>query len=320
MAQQKYIYQPDLLRYIPEKKSWKAQLIRNSPFFLIAFILGILTFVITSALSLTPEEIRLKSVNHELEIQYHELNLKLSQLNQQIVQLESTDDNVYRALLGESPIDTTIRKAGIGGAALRPTNRQYPEIVRSTRATIEQFQSRLAIEEKSLVKLLKIAGNNNDRMLHLPAIMPIENKDLRRTGAGFGMRFHPILGIYRIHEGIDFIVPSGTEIYSTAGGIIKDVRLSKTFGKIVEIDHQYGYTTLYAHLSKYNVAVGQKVNRGEVIAWSGSTGLSSGPHLHYEVHLKGTEIDPVNYFFNDLSAKQYEEIKRLAIEHETSLD
>jgi murein DD-endopeptidase MepM/ murein hydrolase activator NlpD len=157
-------------------------------------------------------------------------------------------------------------------------------------------------------------------MLHLPAIMPVSNKDLRYTGSGFGMRFHPILRINRMHEGIDFIAPGGSEVYATADGVVTAARVSRTFGNIIEIDHGFGYQTLYAHLKAFNVKAGQAVKRGQVIAWVGNTGLSAGTHLHYEVHHQGKETDPVHYFFNDLSPGEYERIIKLASENKTSLD
>ena len=157
-------------------------------------------------------------------------------------------------------------------------------------------------------------------MLHLPAIMPVSNKDLSYTGSGFGMRFHPILRINRMHEGLDFIAPAGSEVFATADGVVANARVSGTFGNIIEIDHGFGYRTLYAHLQAFNVKAGETVKRGQVIAWVGNTGLSAGTHLHYEVHFKGREIDPVHYFFNDLSSQEYEQIIKLASEHKTSLD
>jgi murein DD-endopeptidase MepM/ murein hydrolase activator NlpD len=172
----------------------------------------------------------------------------------------------------------------------------------------------------SFRSVLKEMFSNKDRLEHLPAIMPISNEDLRRTGSGFGMRRHPILNIYRMHEGIDFHAPVGTEVYATADGIVKDVRTSETFGKMIAIDHGYGLETIYAHLNAYHVRKGQKVKRGNLIGFVGNTGLSKGPHLHYEVHIFNREVDPVNYFFKDLTPEEYRKIVLISQSFEESMD
>jgi murein DD-endopeptidase MepM/ murein hydrolase activator NlpD len=150
--------------------------------------------------------------------------------------------------------------------------------------------------------------------------MPIYNEDLKLIGAGFGMRMHPILNIYRMHEGIDFFASTGTAVFATADGVVTDARESETFGKVVEIDHGYGLTTLYAHLNGFKVRKGQLVKRGDVIGEVGNTGLSSGEHLHYEVHVNGKEVDPVNYFFKDLSPEEYRKVVAIAQAYERSMD
>ena len=150
--------------------------------------------------------------------------------------------------------------------------------------------------------------------------MPIANDDLLLTGSGFGMRLHPILKIYRMHEGMDFFAYIGTDVFATADGIVKDVRISETFGKVIEIDHGFGILTLYAHLNAFNVKEGQRVKRGNIIGQVGNTGMSSGQHLHYEVHIDGKEVDPVNYYFQDLSPAEYRKVVAIAQAYEMSMD
>lgn len=264
------------------------------------------------------EEIVLRSRNKDLQEQYKRLSVRLGVISSKLSAVEVKDDSLYRSLLGVSPLDPTVRKAGRGGHS--GTSAEFPAVIKNTAAQIEKLESRMMIEEKSLLKLAEYAARNQERMIHLPAIMPVSNKDLSYTGSGFGLRYHPILKIRRMHKGIDFIAPTGTEVYATAGGTISSSRISGTFGNVVEIDHGYGYHTLYAHLKRSNVKKGQEVKRGEVIGWVGNTGLSAGTHLHYEVHVKGKEVDPVQYFFDDLSVEQYQEIITKANSFEASLD
>jgi murein DD-endopeptidase MepM/ murein hydrolase activator NlpD len=224
--------------------------------------------------------------------------------------LNSKDDSLYRTILGTEPLPKTMRQAGIGGTEETDLKLGLNEnkILNSTSKKLNHLYSKAKILNHSFDKLLEQAKVNKEKMLHIPAIMPIYNKDLKGTGAGFGMRLHPISGIRRMHEGIDFYAKTGKEVYATGNGFVKAVRYSKTFGNLIVIDHGYHIETYYAHLSKFNVNKGQKVKRGQVIGYVGNTGLSSGPHLHYEVHLNGKEVDPVHYFFGDLTPKQYEQI------------
>ena len=196
----------------------------------------------------------------------------------------------------------------------------YPEKVVNTAKRIDRLNSHLSVQENSYRDVLKEAFRNKTRLNHLPAIMPIANDNLLLTGSGFGIRLHPILKIYRMHEGMDFFAYIGTDVYATADGIVKDVRISETFGKVIEIDHGFGMLTLYAHLSAFNVKEGQRVKRGNIIGEVGNTGMSSGQHLHYEVHIDGKEVDPVNYYFQDLSPAEYRKVVAIAQAYEMSMD
>lgn len=173
---------------------------------------------------------------------------------------------------------------------------------------LNRLYSKIEVLDYSYDDIIGKAKMNQKKMTHLPTIILIYNKDLKGTGAGFGMRIHPILGIKRMHEGMDFYARKGTDVYATADGIVSEVRFSTTFGNIVEIDHGFGYETIYGHLSKFKVKKGQKIKRGEIIGLVESTGLSSGMHLHYEVHLNGKEVNPIYYFYADLTPAQYKQI------------
>jgi murein DD-endopeptidase MepM/ murein hydrolase activator NlpD len=224
--------------------------------------------------------------------------------------------------VGKSPIPWSIREAGIGGhdPSMNLSNAIYPEHVIRTATRIKQLETHLKVQENSYHEVMREAYRNKIKLNHIPAIMPIYNEDLLLTGSGFGMRLHPILKIWRPHEGIDFFAYTGTDVFATADGIVSNVRVSETFGKVIEINHGYGFTTLYAHLNKFLVREGQRVKRGQIIGEVGNTGLSSGQHLHYEVHVKGQEVDPVNYFFKDLTPSEYKKVAAIAQAYEMSMD
>lgn len=318
MKQEKYIFQKDTLQYSSYKKNWK----QNTPFFLLLFfigsLIGVLAYALSSKLHLSYDEISLRAKNRELEGQYQVLATQVSQMSTKLQIVENLDDSLYRSLLGQTPLDSTVRKAGRGGHPNPSAN--YSELIRNTARDINKLDARLILEQQSLIKLSVDARKNADRLLHLPAIMPVSNKDLSYTGSGFGRRYHPILKIWRMHEGIDFISPHGSDVIATADGVVSSARRSRTFGRVIEIDHGYGYKTIYAHLKGFNVKKGQKVARGDVIGWVGNTGLSAGTHLHYEVHKNDREVDPVHYFFKDLTTEEYHAIIEKASSFESSLD
>ena len=321
MASQKYTYSADTLQYLSIKESFVHRFRRKLSWFTAFAIAGVSAYFLTAHFHFTFEEKLLHAENNSLKNQFTVLSAEIAQLNDIIKRIEHEDDHLFRAIYGIAPLDSSIRIAGFGGVPdLKYEKAACDEVVNKTSRDIAKLSSRLKLEERSLIMLKKRAEENMEQMMHLPAIMPVHNEKLQYTGSGFGMRFHPILKINRMHEGIDFIARKGAEVYATAKGVVSSVRVSRTFGNIVEIDHGYGYKTLYAHLNAFNVKSGQQVNRGDLIAWVGNTGLSAGTHLHYEVHYMGKEVDPVHYFFNDLTAAEYEKIIMLAKQNTTSLD
>jgi murein DD-endopeptidase MepM/ murein hydrolase activator NlpD len=322
MAQKKFYFNPYHLSLTPAKRSLKKRIAIISVFVLICMALGTVGYYLTSGLILTPRENNLLSQNEKLINLYQSLNEKLDEYEVALSELRTMDDSIYRSLIGKAPMPPTIRNAGTGGhePVLNLRNAAYPGVVRNTAEKIEQLDSHMKIQMNSFRSVLNEMFSNKDRLVHLPAIMPISNDNLRRTGSGFGMRLHPILNIVRMHEGIDFHAPVGTEVFATADGVVKDVRTSQTFGKVIVIDHGYGLETFYAHLSDYNVLKGEKVVRGNLIGFVGNTGLSRGPHLHYEVHIFNREVDPVNYFFKDLTPEEYKEIVLISQSFEESMD
>lgn len=322
MARKRYSFNPDQLTLTPVHRSLKKWFLRISSYILLSLSIGIAGYFLTTGLVRTPREKNLASQNERLLELYNSLDQRLDRYDRTLSAMSNLDDSIYRSLVGKNPLPWSLREAGTGGSNPNLTLREagYPDRVLKTAERIDRLSAHMKIQESSYKEVLMTALNNQDRMNHMPAIIPIYNKDLIHIGSGFGMRLHPILNIYRMHEGIDFFAATGTSVFAAADGVVRDARISETFGKVIEIDHGYGLLTLYAHLSKIDVKKGQHVKRGEIIGEVGSTGLSSAHHLHYEVHVKGVEVDPVNYFFKDLSAAEYRKVVAIAQAYERSMD
>lgn len=231
--------------------------------------------------------------------------------------IQQRDDNLYRVILQADPISPAIRQAGYGG-----TNR-YEELmdmanaklVMNTTQKLDVLSKRLYIQSKSFDDVVDMCKNHDEMLQCMPAIQPISNKDLKKTASGYGTRIDPIYGTAKFHAGMDFSAQAGTDVYATGNGTVVKVGWETGYGKTIEIDHGFGFRTRYAHLQDYNTKLGKKVVRGEVIGKVGSTGKSTGPHLHYEVHVKGKVVNPINYYFMDLSAEDYEAMIQLAANH-----
>lgn len=317
-----YIYSSERLEYEEIYKNKWQKYIKNYPLFFLGLLIGFALLLSLSFLFYTSNEKRLLNEQKTLKKEFEVLNQKVSKTENLVNILNTKDDSLYRVILGIDPLPQSVKKAGQGGSGKKNYNLNIndKELVDSISTKVNNINSKAIVLDYSFDKILDEARKNKIKMLHIPVIMPIYNKNLKRTGAGFGMRKHPILNITRMHEGIDFYANTGTEVYATANGVTKSARYSTTFGNVIVIDHGYDLETLYAHLSKFNVSKGQKIKRGQVIGYVGSTGLSSGPHLHYEVHFREKEINPVHYFYGDLKPKEYEKIIELSDKQIYSMD
>ena len=233
------------------------------------------------------------------------------------------DDNIYRVIFEADPIPSSIRKAGFGGVNRYKDIRNFSntELVIEAAKKADKLSKQLYIQSKSFDEVIDLAKNKADMLASIPAIQPIANKDLSRMASGYGYRLHPIYKTRRLHTGMDFTAPQGTPIYATGDGKVAKVRRSRRgYGNHVIIDHSYGYQTLYAHMTKYIVYRGQKVKRGEIIGYVGSSGTSVAPHLHYEVMKNKRKINPVNYYYNDLSPEEYEKMLEISSQNNQSFD
>jgi murein DD-endopeptidase MepM/ murein hydrolase activator NlpD len=317
MARIKYYYDTESCRYERIKVStW--DIIWNALGFLtVSLILAIgIVFVYIKYFE-SPEEAMLRKENEELRIYYDLLSQEIEETTEMLESLEDRDDNIYRVIFGVEPIPEEIRTAGIGGSnrykKLLEKGLERESLILENYKRMDRMKKKMYIQTKSYDEIIEMAKNKEDMLASLPAIQPVSNKNLKRLSSGFGYRIDPIHKVRRPHYGVDFSLPKGTPVYSTGDGVVKFTRSSISgYGRQIEIDHGFGYVTKYAHLDRFIVKRGQKVKRGELIGYSGNTGKSTAPHLHYEVKLDGKPVNPVHYFSRDLSAEEYEEILRLA--------
>jgi murein DD-endopeptidase MepM/ murein hydrolase activator NlpD len=324
MARIKYYYDTETCKY-ERVRTRKSDIVLNA--------LGFLSLTVMMAVGLlilydnyfeSPKELILKNEVRELEFYYDKLNKDIEQISQILDNIEQRDDNIYRVVLGAEPIEKSVRDAGIGGADryadIRKKNISHSELVIALHERVDRVRRKLYIESKSQDEVVHLAEKKEKLYASIPAIQPIANKQLIALASGFGLRIHPVYKVKKMHTGIDFAASIGTPIYATADGTIAkvDVRFSG-YGKMVEIDHGFGYRTRYAHMHDFAVKKGQHVKRGDLIGYVGDTGLSTAPHLHYEVFINNQRVDPVHYFFNDLTAAEYEKILELASVENQSL-
>jgi murein DD-endopeptidase MepM/ murein hydrolase activator NlpD len=317
MAKIKYYYDTETCKY-ERVKTKTSDVILNA--------LGILSLTVAMAVGLlilysnyfeSPKELLLKNDVKELEFYYNKLGKEVQALNEILSGIEYRDDNIYRKVLGAEPIDKTIRNAGVGGADryldLRQKNLSHEDLVLGLHEKVDLLRRKLYIESKSQDEVVKLAEKKEKLYAAIPAIQPISNKQLVALASGFGWRTHPIYKVKKMHSGIDFAAAIGTPIYATADGKVASVEVKFSgYGKVVEIDHGFGYRTRYAHMHEFAVRSGQNVKRGDLIGYVGNTGLSTAPHLHYEVLINGAQVDPVHYFYNDLTPAEYEKVLELA--------
>jgi len=279
--------------------------------------LGAASFILLLWIFGSPSEKELRIENSRLVAQYNVLSRRLDQALGVMKDIQQRDDNLYRVVLQADPIADAVRKAGYGG-----TNR-YEELmdmansdlVVNTTQKMDMLDRQLYIQSQSFDEVVALCKEHDDMLKCIPAIQPVSNKELKHTASGYGMRIDPIYKTAKFHEGMDFSANIGTPIYATGNGTVTKAGWQSGYGKVVIINHGYGYETLYAHMNDIDVRVGQKVIRGEVIGKVGNTGKSTGPHLHYEVHVKGKVVNPVNYYFMDLNADDYDRMIQLAANH-----
>lgn len=323
MGKAKYRFNYETLSYDKVDRSFNKLLRKTGGYILTSFLFaGVLSFLFLKLYE-SPQLAEAKRENRLMVSQYELLNKDLNQMSSVLRDLQNRDDNIYRVIYGTDPIPSSVRKAGFGGvnSYINLENLDNSDLVINTSRKLDILSKQLYIQSKSYDEIVKLALAHENKLVSIPSIMPVANKDLKRTASGWGMRIHPIFKIPRFHYGMDFSAPIGTKVFATGSGVVKEVQSSYSgYGKKITIDHGFGFKTIYAHLNGFNVKIGQKVNRGDVIGFVGSSGDSTGPHLHYEVHEKGIKKNPIHYYFQDLTDIEYEEIIAISSSIGQSLD
>lgn len=323
MSKIRYRFNRKTLNYERAVTSMRTHVFRVLSFLGTASVIGALAVVIAFKFFDSPKEKQLRRELEKMKLQYNLVNGRVENMNKVIEDLEHRDDNIYRVIFEAEPIPTDIRKAGFGGVDRYADLEGFDnsQLMLKLTQKVDRLAKEIYIQSKSFDEVIKMAEGKKQLLASIPAIMPISNKDLSHTPSGFGWRIHPIYKISKMHTGMDFTASLGTIIYATGDGIVEVADSeSAGYGSHVVINHSYGYETLYGHMSKILVKKGQHVQRGEKIGLVGSTGTSTGPHCHYEVIKNGQKINPVNYYFLDLSPQEYATIVSQSDRNNQSFD
>lgn len=314
MKKIKYFYNTNTLRYEKLVTPLRVKLLRVFGFFS-AFLVtaAVVIWVYTRFIPKPADNVAYERMRMMRE-DYKNLADKLKTVEQQMAELEKRDNDVYRSIFEANPLPDSAR------AKLTEKSKEFEKVnamndeqlSKDIAAQLNNINARITYQRTSYDAIEKLIQNQDEKLASIPAIQPVSNKDLSRVASGFGMRIHPIYGIPKMHNGLDFTAPQGTPIYATGNGRVTMAGPGTGTGNHVIINHGYGYETVYMHMVRVKARVGQQVKRGEVIGWVGSTGASTGPHCHYEVHINSRPVDPVYFFFNDLNAEQYDRLLKIA--------
>lgn len=323
MQKDKYFYNANTLKYEKYKLSIWQRFIRVTGFFTSAFFFGFLAMVFGYKFFDNPDVRSEKLQLSRMQEKYAILNKRINSLSKVLKDMGDRDDNIYRVIFEADPLPDNLRNGGINKSTIYDELKDLPEseLISNTLMKLEGIEKRAYVQSKSYDELAKMIKNKEEMLASIPAIQPVSNKDLKRIASGFGMRIDPVYKTPHMHTGLDFTAEIGTPVYATGDGIIEVAgSQGDGYGNKVLINHGFGYETLYGHNSKILVRAGQRVKRGQTIALVGSTGKSTGPHCHYEVWKNGTKIDPVNYFFNDITPEQYDQILKIVEQGNQSFD
>jgi murein DD-endopeptidase MepM/ murein hydrolase activator NlpD len=323
MKKIKYFYNANTLRYEKLETPLRVKLLRLLGFLSAAFVTAMILVSLAYKYFPSVNEKRLLQRNEALNDNYYVLNEKVKKLQDQMGELEKRDNHVYREIFEANPIPDSARaKAMHQQDEIKLVESMDQEnLATSIANTLNNLSARTAYQAKSYKEIDGFIKNKEQLLGCTPAIQPVSNKDLSRIASGFGYRIDPVYKTTKFHAGLDFAAPQGTPIYATANGtVITAGNTGNGYGNHVVINHGYGYETLYGHMFRVKTRVGQKVKRGEIIGYVGSTGKSTGPHCHYEVHRNGDPVDPVYYFYNDITPEQYDRLLKLASSSNQSFD
>ena len=324
MKKIKYYYNTNSLRYEKLVTPLRVKLLRIFGFIAATLVTGLILVSVAFRFIPSPEA-KIERARYEgMRANYEMLNAKVSSMQQQMAALEKRDNQVYRSIFEANPLPDSARaklieqKKEVEKVEAMNDEKLGNELAK----TLNNLTARIEFQFDSYKDIEKLISNQGEKLASIPAIQPVSNRDLDHLASGFGMRIDPVYGTPKMHKGLDFTAPQGTPIYATGNGVVETAAFSAGgFGNHVIINHGYGYETLYGHMVRSKVKEGQKVTRGQLIGWVGSTGKSTGPHCHYEVHVNGNEVDPVYFFYNDLTPEQFDRLlKKAATGSAKSLD
>ena len=325
MSKVKYYYDSENLAYKRIRTKKRKKFAYVVLFLLSSALFGFLIFLLlinTSYFETPKDKIQAREIE-ALALNYKVLNKKIDLMNEVLEAIENRDNDIYRIYFNATPISEEERKAGFGGVNRYKDLQGYnnSELLENTTKRVDILTKELVIQSKSLDEIVALAKKKEKLLAAIPAIQPVKNEDLKHMASGYGYRSDPFTKIRKFHYGMDFTARTGTPIYATGDGVVHKADASLSgYGNHIEINHGYGYKTLYAHLSKYKCRPGQRVKRGDIIGYVGSTGRSQAPHLHYEVLKNGERVNPLNFYYGSISAKEYIEISKLANQENQSLD
>jgi murein DD-endopeptidase MepM/ murein hydrolase activator NlpD len=323
MKKVKYYYNTHTLRYEKLDTPLRVRLLQFIGFLAASIVTGAIIFAITFRYIDSPKEKYLRQQNEDMSNNYSVFMERLKQLELQMAEIENRDNNVYRSIFGAQPVPDSARKKAmeLKNEVKLVQSMGESELVTSIGSQLNNLSLVMAYQAKSFDDISNMVKNKENMLASIPAIQPVSNKNLDRISSGFGHRIDPVLKIVKAHNGLDFTAPMGTPIYATAEGRVKNAGFSTGgFGNHVVINHGNGYETTYGHMVRVKARVGEMVKRGEVIGYVGSSGKSTGPHCHYEVHKNGVPLDPIYYFYTDLTAAQFDRILKIAAASNQSLD
>ena len=325
MPKYKYYYDQETLSYRRIEVNTGVRFRNAFVFLTVSALFGLIMLLVLlySPLIETPKEIAQAREIDNYQLQYEQLNRKMQQIESVLDNLQDRDNQIYRVIFEANPISDDVRKAGFGGINRYADLEGFEnsKLVVSTTKRMEVLSKQVVVQSKSLDAIQRMALDKEVLLSAIPSIQPINNEDLRRMASGYGWRTDPFTKTRRKHKGMDFSAPTGTPIYATSDGkVIRVDGRAPGYGKHIRIDHGFGYVTLYAHLSKYNVRRGQEVKRGDVIGFVGNTGRSVAPHLHYEIRKDGKHLNPINFYYGDLNTEEFNALLEAANRENQSLD
>jgi murein DD-endopeptidase MepM/ murein hydrolase activator NlpD len=319
MAKTRYRFNPDTLHYEKIELSHQERFMRALPRVLAVMIITSFAIFLLSDLIDTPQEKKLKSENEQLRFHFEMLNKRISETEMALADIQRRDKNIYRIIFEAEPLADEMRNPGIGG--INSYKNIDLDIIAQTASKIDALSRSMVVQSKSYDDIIELAKTKKDFFRSVPAISPISDRNFKRFASGFGYRIHPIYKTRKMHTGIDLSAPRGTKVFAAGDGeVVKAGKSTGGYGKLIIIDHGYGYKSLYAHLHSVDIKRGSKIKRGEFMGTVGNTGRSIAPHLHYEVRYNDKPVDPVNYYFNDLTPEEYEQMLVISSRPNQSFD